>query len=155
MTGLPAGLVDLLDGSDLERKIGHTLLILAAGEDGWPHAATVSVGELLAVTSRELLLTLYAGSRTTAALAFSRRALLMTTAEGGVVKVALDVRPLTAEDSDQHRRVFHCTVASARVDTVPYARVTHGIGFQLVDEGAALTRWKKQIEHLKELAGAI
>jgi hypothetical protein len=125
-----ASLVDLLDGSDLQRKIGSTLLIFAAGEDGWPHAATVSVGvgELLAVTSRELLLTLYAGSRTTAAMACSRRALLMTTAEGGGVKVAWTSTPSRPRTRTSAGGSIHCTAASARVDTVPYARVTHGIG---------------------------
>ena len=155
MHELPASLVELLDGSDLERKIGGAFVIIAAGEDGWPHAATVSVGEVLAVTSTDLLMTLYAGSRTTAAIAYSGRALLLTTDAGGVVRVGLEVRPLGEQTSDGRRRGFHCTVASVEIDTVNYARITHGLEFELLDEGAAIRRWKQQIEDLRTLAGSI
>jgi hypothetical protein len=149
---LPVGLRDALSGENLEADIGRTLLVLAVGDDDWPRIATVSVGEVFAPDERTVLLSLYATSRTTAAITSTGRALLLTDADGAIVRVRLATA--LVEDADaagSGRVVFRGAVVGVEIDAVPYARVTHGIGFELLDPAAALERWQRQLDGLKAL----
>jgi hypothetical protein len=153
MAGLPADIARLLDGSDLETRVGITLLVISTGEDGWPRAATLSVGEVLAPNADEILLSLYATSRTTAAITSSGRAMLLLTHKGSIVRVMLEASGVTDPAADAAgRRTFRARVADVEVDAVAYARVTHGIEFELLDHGEAMSRWAGQLAELREVA---
>jgi hypothetical protein len=147
---LPAGLLALLDGSDLESKVGETLILIATDAEGWPRVATLSVGELLAVSGTQLLVTLYRASRTTHAIESSGRALLVAVEGNGLAKVQLELAVLDV--TSPGRTTFLGRVSSVEHDEVPYARVTHGIGFDLVDGTKALERWRLQLAELAALA---
>ena len=149
-TTLPRGLRALLDGSDLESKVGETLVLIATDSGGWPRVATLSVGELLAISDSHLLVTLYRTSRTTQAIEASRRALLVAVEGDGIAKVQLELEMLDVASAG--RTTFRATVVSVEHDEVPYARVTHGIGFELVDGTRAIERWRMQLAELAALA---
>ena len=147
--GLPASIMSLLDGSELESKVGVTLLLVVSDDAGWPRIASLSVGELFAARPDELLLTMYERSRTTQALISRGRAVLHVVDDGAILKVNLGAEVLGSADG---RTTFRCTVDAVERDEVPYARVIHGIEFELVRESGALTRWARQLDELKELA---
>jgi hypothetical protein len=147
---LPASVRALLDGSDLEAKLGLTLQLAVSDDAGWPRVASISVGEVLAASATRVLLTLYTSSRTAAELAARGRGLLLLVDDGAIVKVELEVSRL---DGGSGRTTFDGTVVGVERDEVPYARVTHGIGFELVaHEKQVLMRWRAQLDGLKETA---
>ena len=67
---LPPVLLRLLDGEDLPGRVGLTALLLTATDEGWPHLAMLSIGELLALDPRRLRLALW--PRSTAAANLTR-----------------------------------------------------------------------------------
>lgn len=146
---LPDALLRLLDGTGLARKIGTTLQLVVSDDREWPRIASLSVGELLASGPGELLLTIYSHSRTTAALAERGRGLLVVVDDGAIVKVELVASALDTTDG---RTMFRCAVVGVERDEVPYARVKHGIEFELVDGTAATARWEQQLANLAERA---
>jgi hypothetical protein len=144
-------LLALLDGSDLDAKIGTTILFVAAEPGGWPRIATLSVGELLAVSPEEVLITLYRSSRTTQAAAATGRATLMAVEGNGLVKIEVVLESIDVDSPG--RTVFRATVVTVQHDEVPYARVTHGVEFELVEGTRAVERWRLQLDELRA-AGA-
>jgi hypothetical protein len=147
MTGLqpiPASFADVFDGRRLGAKVGETVLLIAGAE---PRVAALSVGEVLVLDGRVGLL-LYAGSRTTAAVRETGRALLVGVADGGLVRVRLEVTEADAA-VPAGRAAFLGEVVDVELDRVGYARVTSGIGFELDDPAAVVERWEHQIEVLE------
>jgi hypothetical protein len=147
---LPASVHALLDGSGLEAKVGTALQLAVSDDAGWPRVASISIGEVLAVSRTRLLLTLYTTSRTAVGLAARERGLLLLVDDGAIVKVELETSRLGDESG---RTTFDGAIVGVERDEVPYARVTHGIGFELVaHEEQVLARWRTQLDGLKELA---
>jgi len=143
--GIPASLADVFDGRRLAAKVGETILLIAGAE---PRVAALSVGEVLVLGDRVGLL-LYAGSRTTAAARETGRALLLGVADGGLVRIRLELsEPDAAAPSG--RTVLIGEVAEVELDRVGYANVTSGIRFELGDAAAVVERWEHQIEALEE-----
>lgn len=150
---LPDGLSYALAGDRLREEVGRTLLVISVDPDGWPRPATLSVGEIYAPDARTVLLSLYASSRTSAAIRSTGRALLLGDDDGAIVRVRLE--PVEVEDAmaaEAGRVTFRSAVVAVEIDAVPYARVTHGIGFELVDGDAVLARWQRQLDGMKALA---
>lgn len=147
---LPEALAQLLDGEDLERKEGETLLLLTMSEGGWPHVALLSVGEVWAPDPREVRLALWPGTRTTANLARTRQATLATFVEGTAYYVELDAQPAADLKADGRRLArFHCAVRSVRADVVGYAELLSGVRFRLKDR-EHVVRWRATIAALRE-----
>lgn len=150
---LPDGMGRALAGDRLAEETGRTLLVIATDADGWPRVATLSVGEVYAPDARTVLLSLYASSRTAAAIRVSGRALLLGDDDGAIVRVRLE--PVEVEDpvaAEAGRVSFRSPVVAVEIDAVPYARVTHGIQFELLDGAAALDRWQRQLAGLRAIA---
>lgn len=137
----------LLDGSDLESKIGVTVLLVVNGEGPWPRVASLSAGEVL-VRGDEILMTLWEHSRTTAALRAAGAGLLHLADGGGIVRIGVRVAPIEA-DTGRGRVTFRGVVEQVEQDVVPYATVTNGITFELTDRGGALERWRRQLDALR------
>lgn len=149
-TELPASVRALLDGTGLDAKVGEVLQLAVSDDAGWPRVASISVGEVLAASATRLLLTLYSRSRTAAALEGRGRGLLLLVIDGAIVKVEFTASRLAERDG---RTTFDGVVAGVERDGVPYARVTEGIRFELVDrEEQVLARWRAQLDGLRELA---
>jgi hypothetical protein len=148
-TELPASVCALLDGTDLDAKIGATLQLAVSDDAGWPRVASISVGEVLVASATRLLLTLYTRSRTAVALEARGRGLLLLVDDGAIMKVEFAASRLAEGDG---RTTFDGAVVGVDRDEVPYARVSEGIRFELVaHEEQVLARWRAQLDGLREL----
>ena len=145
---LPAPLMALLDGRALADKVGTTIQLTAVAEDGWPRQALLSVGEVVAVGTDRLRLALYANSRTTRAMATAGRALLTVVVDEVLYKAAVTVTRRAADTSPLAQ--FDATVVAVDADRVPYARLRHGIEYELLDPVPVLTRWQAQVRQLTD-----
>lgn len=143
---LPASLHRLLDGSDLEGKVGETLELITVGPDGWPHVALLSVGEVLAMTPGELRLALWPTSQTTANLGRTGQAMLTCIREEGAYYAQLEAAPL---DTTLDLATFRCRLRRLLLDRVDYAELTSGIRFALRDQPAVVARWEGVIAGLR------
>ena len=147
---LDADVVTLLDGTDLEARAGLTLELITVDADGWPRVALLSVGEVLATGQRSMRFALWPGSRTTANLERSARALLAFVHDGAAHRARLEARRgadvLVAGDT---RAIFDAPVVSVARDEVPYARLRTGITHELVDPVQVLARWQATVAALR------
>jgi len=64
LKGLPAQVATELDGAHLESRSDEAIRLSTVGEDGWPHAAQLSIGEILSVSHTELLVAIWPVSNT-------------------------------------------------------------------------------------------
>jgi hypothetical protein len=147
---LDADVLALLDGTDLQARAGLTLELITVDADGWPRVALLSVGEVLATGEGSLRLALWPGSRTTANLERSARALLAFVLDGTAHRVRLEARRcadlLVGGDA---RAIFDAPVVSVARDEVPYARLGTGITHELVDPQQTLARWRATVAALR------
>lgn len=148
---LPEALAGLLAGDDLEARVGDTFLLVTTGEDGWPHVAMLSAGEVLASGPRGLRLALWPGSATTGNLARSGRGLLMALVPPVTYYVRLRCRP-AGEVAAQGRKLaaFAADIDEVLEDVVSYAEVLSGIRFRLNDRERTLAGWTEAISALRE-----
>jgi hypothetical protein len=147
---LPAAVAELLNGHDLQTKVGPTFLLVACEPEGWPRMALLSVGEVLAVSPSEVRLALYRQSGTTRALAHSGKALLVVVVDGVTYKIRLAATELSdAEVGEGGDAVFLADVRSVDEDQVAYAVVEHGVEFTLIDETAVVERWLSSVDRLR------
>jgi hypothetical protein len=150
-TRLPEELVRLLDGSDLEHKIGHTVLAVVGDPAGWPHVALLSAGEVLITAPDQVGLALYAGSRTSRLLRTQRRVLLFTVVERRVHKIQVSVHHVAKPGPDGHLVCFLGRIADVRVDEVAYATVTDGVRYVIEQPEDVLPRWQATLDLLAGL----
>lgn len=149
---LPAGVLELLDGDDLPDKHGLTFLLLTVTEDGWPHVAMLSVGELLAVSPKRLRAALWPESTATRNLAASGRATIALVHGGAGYYLRCEARrgpDLELESSPAGLAFFELEIHDILEDTVPYATLTSGTTFVLADPGESMARWEDRITALR------
>jgi hypothetical protein len=153
---LPEAVRELLDGTALAAKVGTTLLLITSGRDGFPHLAVLSVGEVLATAKDELCLAIHAGSRTVAALREHKQALLATVVDGALYRHRLAVRVSSEVDTADGERdaLFVADVLEVTEDRVPYARLTHGLEYELLDPSAVLPLWTQKVGQMEHAAMA-
>jgi len=149
---LPAELKSLFDGRDLARKVGETFLLLTTDEDGWPHMAMLSVGELLLVNDSELQAALWLHSTATKNLDRTGRSLLAVVADGAGYYVRLSTQRQGDLDLGDDGRLarFDLTVEDVQEDRVDYAKLTSGVRFELPDAQSVVSRWEHTIEALRQ-----
>jgi hypothetical protein len=150
-TVLPPPVLALLDGRDLDGKVGETILLLTTGERGWPHVAMLSAGEVLAVAEDRVRLALWTGTETGDNLRRGARATLAVVLAGGghYIEIALSSERPIEVDGSVHDR-FDCTVERVLSDEVGYARLMSGITFELPDRAGVVARWQATVERLRE-----
>lgn len=148
---LPAPMVSFLDGTELDRKVGHTVLLVAAARDGWPRMALLSVGEVLAPTATELCLALYPASGTTRALTESGKALLSAVLDQASYRTWAEMERVPAPDGSS-LAFFRGRVVAVDEDRVGYATVVQGVTYELLDDRAVVERWLRQVGQLREVA---
>ena len=148
---IPAEIRPLFAGDDLAAREGLTFLLLSATQDGWPHLAMLSVGEVLAAGPRELRLALWRNSTAATNLAQSGRATLALIHEGTGYSLHLSARQGRDVEGPLSGRLasFTCTVEDALVDVAPYAELTSGVTYRLKDPGDVLPRWQEAVEALR------
>jgi hypothetical protein len=153
ISDLPQAWLEQFDGANLDRKLHVAALLGTLDEEGWPHIAYLSAGEVLARDARRVTLALWPGSRSAVNLARFSRGALHAAADGAVWEVKLLVRlrdVAGAKISDF--AMFDGEVTEVRRHAAPYAQVTGLIGFRLNDPVATLDRWRRQIERMRVAA---
>ncbi|MBZ2398740.1 pyridoxamine 5'-phosphate oxidase family protein [Erwinia amylovora] len=149
---LTAELMALLDGSLPASHLHQAIRLSSVGENGWPYAAQLSLGEIIARSPSELLFAIWPGSTTTANLKRNDKITLALVLDGAVLEIqaqaALRSETLTA----LKLAVFSAEVKQVLAHRAPYATVSSGLTFCLKDEAAAFARWREQINALKALA---
>jgi hypothetical protein len=145
--------LELLDGTELAGKVGHTFELVTVDEDGSPHAALLSVGEVLAIDERSLRLALWSTSTTTENLHRDGHGLLTLVTDDAFYAVTILTRPTgTLVVDGKPLACFEATVGVSHRDEVGYAEVTNGITFRLHDPAAVTDRWWRTIDALREPA---
>jgi hypothetical protein len=148
---LPAEVLALLDGTGLREKLGTTVLLATTTDDGWPNLAMLSAGEVLATDARTVHLALHAASGTCVALRNSGIGLLSVVADGAAFRIRVRARHVPQPPVPGDDELFVGAVERVDEDRVPYARVTHGIGYELRDVKGTLERWAAKQSRLRSL----
>jgi uncharacterized protein YndB with AHSA1/START domain len=148
---LPDEVVRQLQGDQLESRAGEAIRLSTVGEDGWPHAAQLSVGEILAVSPTELLVAIWHGSHTADNLRRDGRVTLSLVSGGALLEIR-EKATLKAENLTASKLAVY-SVAIERVNEhrSTYADVVSGVTFRLHDEARTLARWREQIAALNAL----
>ena len=124
---------------------GLAILVLTVRDDGWPHQAMVSAGELVPLDERRLALALWPTS-TSAANATSN-GLVTLAAVIGATSYSVRTRARRGEDLvtplGGTLARFELTVEAAAADEAPYAVLETGIRFRLKDPDPVLARWRE------------
>ena len=148
---LAPSVVRLLSGTQLESAVGTTFELITVDEQGWPHVALLSVGEILATDPSSLRLALWAHSSTTANLSRTGGALLTFVHDHRYYKVRFAATQTSSPAAGSRPfAAFLGTVLAVQVDEVPYATVTGGITFELADAASTVKRWSKTLEALRD-----
>lgn len=147
---IPLAIRPLLSGDDLAARQGLTFLLLSVTDEGWPHLAMLSVGELIASGPRELRLALWRNSTAARNLARAGRASLALVHAGAGYSLRLSTRQGPDIEGPLSGRLasFGCTVEDALVDEAPYAELTSGVTYRLIDPADVLPRWQEAVAAL-------
>ncbi|MDO7906828.1 pyridoxamine 5'-phosphate oxidase family protein [Paenibacillus sp. JX-17] len=146
---LPEALLHLLNGQHLEDKQHDAMMLQTVTEDGWPHNAMLSVGEVVALDNGRLRLALWPGTTTTGNLIRSGRALLVLVHEGTAYYIRLELQLLPELEQAMYPRArFEAAVAAVREDVAKYAELRSGVTFALKEPEAVLPRWRDTLEEL-------
>jgi hypothetical protein len=126
-TGLPPQVIQQLCGEHLEAHAGETLRLSTVGEDGWPHAALLSVGEVLAVSPTELLLAIWPRSHTSMNLRSGGRLTLSLVVDGALIDVRATATLVAEHQTSLDLTVFRIKVQAVKEDRSTYADVISGV----------------------------
>jgi hypothetical protein len=148
---VPAEVARYLDGTDLLAKT-QALRLSTIDAAGWPHAALLSAGDMVALPSGRIRFVLFPQSTTTANLARDGRISLTLALDGGMCELRMHARRLAHSSTDVPLAFFEAEVEITRTHVAPYADVTSGITFALHDPQAVLPRWQRQIAAMRAAA---
>lgn len=143
---LPEALMRYLDGGDLLNK-PQALRLATVDAAGWPHAALLSAGDMLAVSPQRLRFALFAQSTTAANLARDGRMTLSLALDRGMCELRLRTRRLAADAGPL--ALFEATVDEVHTHLAPYADMSSGLSFSLHQPEAVHARWLHQLAALK------
>ena len=149
---LSPDLLALLDGTDLDTKVGETMLLLTVSENGWPHLAMLSVGELLATRPDEVRMALWKGTTTGDNLRRTSQGTLALVYRGAGHYIELEVTGTTGlQVGTKTLDYFSCAVTKALTDVVGYATLTTGIRFELPRREDVVSRWERTVAAIREV----
>ena len=148
---LPDWLVRLFDGQALEARSGEAFRIVTLDENGWPHLAQLSVGEIFAPDPARLLFLMWPGSTSSANLVRDGRLVLEAVGHGAVWEIRLHARLLSEAQAGRGLKPFTARVMSVIEHRAPYASVVRGMQFELDAPEPTHARWREQIDSLKRL----
>jgi hypothetical protein len=146
-----AELVRFYDGERLAEKASIAAYVMTAGEDGWPHAAMISVGELLVGADRSAKVALWTHSRTTQNLIRTGQAVILVVLSRHPIRARLRLRPSEAPRCADGLRMFTGAVESAAADVAPYAELVSAVTFRLHQVEDSVARWARTLECLRSL----
>jgi hypothetical protein len=148
---LPDSVRLLLDGSDLAGREGLTFLLLTTDDDGWPHLAMLSVGELLSTDSRTLHAGLWLHSSTSKSLGDHRRAMLAIVTNGTAYYIQVEAIRGPDLDRGPDGRLAHFVlhIRDVQEDSAEYATLTSGVTFVLKEPERVVPRWQHTVDALR------
>lgn len=124
---LPQNLVDDLNGRDLTSRWARTLPLVTIDDQGFPHFAILSYGEILSVGPRTVRLGMYPNSSTSRNMrARPRVALLLVHGDS-----LYYIKGTAAEQPAPDVARFEVTVEAVLVDNEPGAHITSGLTFEM------------------------
>lgn len=153
---LPDVLLSLLDAGDLRGRVGKAILIATADARGWPHAALLSYGEVVAVDRRRIRLATYRKSTTSENLRRDGKLTLCLIETGMAYYIKAQAR--AQQDpmgGHAHLTRFEAVVEAvledqAQEDLEPGAGVTGGITFCTGrPQGEVLRDWQAVVGSLR------
>ncbi|MGX9136276.1 pyridoxamine 5'-phosphate oxidase family protein [Rummeliibacillus sp. JY-2-4R] len=125
------------------------MLLLTVNEEGYPHNAMVSVGEVVALNRHQLRIGLWPSTSTTANILRSKKATLVIVYAGQAHYIRLSINPIgILPNAEYQRERFEAEVIWIRSDMAKYADIISGIQISLKDSQEVLHRWKKTIEEI-------
>jgi hypothetical protein len=145
---VPAEVARYLDGTDLPAKT-QAMRLSTVDPAGWPHAALLSAGDMVVLSSERIRFALFPQSTAVANLMRDGRITITLALSGGMCEMRLRARSLAHSSPNVPLAFFEATVESTRVHVAPYAAVVCGITFELHDPQAVLPRWQRQIAALR------
>ncbi|MCK2005654.1 pyridoxamine 5'-phosphate oxidase family protein [[Brevibacterium] frigoritolerans] len=146
---MPEEIFDLLNGKELVDKQHEAMMLLTVSEEGWPHTAMISVGEIVALSRKELRIGLWPDTSTTANVIRTQKATLVLFWKGKAQYIRLSLERLKALPNAQYKRErFHAKIIEAREDMAKYAEITSGIKIDLKNPKEVVERWSATIEDL-------
>ncbi len=147
---LASDIYNFLNGEQLPNKQHEAMLLLTVSEEGWPHTAMLSVGEVLAISPTELRIALWPDTQTSGNLLRTGQATLVIVHRGKAVYIRLTCDSLGELAHAHHPRTrFLARVVSYREDVAAYADITSGITFELKDPAAGIARWEQTLGELR------
>lgn len=149
VTELPPALLAYLDGNKLRERVGEAIRLTTVDDDGWPHAALLSVGEILAIGPRHLRFVIDPHSTTTKNIERTGRVTLTLVHEGGLWEIRLGTHRSGDAELGHNTAIFTANVELARIHEVPYADVVAGVTYRLKDPDTVIERWEHQIRALR------
>ena len=148
---LPKEVEAYLDGTDLVAKT-QALRISTVDGDGWPHAALLSAGDMLALPPGRIRFVMFPQSTAAANLVRDGRVTITLSLDGGMCELRMTCRPVTHASADLPLAFFEAELQEVRVHKAPYADISGGITFSLHEPEAVLARWQKQIAAMRQVA---
>jgi len=148
---IPASVLNYLNGEDLLSKT-QALRLSTVDADGWPKAALLSAGDVLALPNGCLRLAIFASSGTAINLERDGRLTLSLALDGGMCSLRLRTRKCRQGMPEFSLAFFEAEIERVRMHRAPYADVTGGISFALHEPSAVLNRWQRQITALKAVS---
>ncbi|MCQ4086494.1 pyridoxamine 5'-phosphate oxidase family protein [Saccharibacillus sp. JS10] len=143
-------LYQLFDGTHLQDKAHLAMTLHTVDEDGYPHQAMVSAGEVYAESSEQLRIALWLGTTTTGNMLRTGKALIGVVYEGVSYTISLQAQTLPELEQSKHPRArFVAKIREVRADVAKYATLTSGITIELHDLQAVVQRWQETLEELK------
>ena len=109
---LPIEVVRDLDGNHLEVRSGEAIRLSTVSEDGWPHAAQLSVGEFLAIGAAELLVAIWPKSHTAENLRRDGRLTLSLVFNGALLEMRARATLKAEHQKKVDLAVFHVRTES-------------------------------------------
>jgi hypothetical protein len=150
-TALPTQVAEYLDGTTLLAKT-QALRISTVDVEGWPHAALLSAGDMLAMPSGRIRFIVFAQSTTTSNLIRDSRLTITLSLDDGMCELRMRCHRLSHSSPDALLAFFEAELVEVRIHKAPYATVSGGITFVLHEPQSVLQRWQKQVDAMRQAA---
>ncbi|MBV8891113.1 MAG: pyridoxamine 5-phosphate oxidase [Acidobacteria bacterium] len=148
---VPPALLNYLNGRDLLLKT-QAIRLSTVDVDGWPRAALLSAGDVLALPNGRIRFAIFANSGTTANLLRDGRLTLSMALDGGMYSLRMRARQCGQVTGEAPLALFETQVERARLHVASYADVSCGISFSLHEPATVLDRWERQIAALRAVS---
>ncbi|KHD86670.1 pyridoxamine 5'-phosphate oxidase family protein [Heyndrickxia ginsengihumi] len=146
---LATDVYELLNGKEIVNKQHEAMMLLTVSEDGWPHTAMISVGEIVALNRSELRLGLWPDTSTTKNIIRTKKATLVLFYKGKAHYIRLSLEKLRElAETPYKRERFAARITWLREDIAKYADITSGVTIELKNSEEVIERWNRTIEDL-------